>query len=121
VLLQQLPYGGGEKLVRIRVDAPGAGISDGRFAPLELEDLRTQSRTLESVVEYHSMWFVLLGGTEPERVQTGVVSANFFDVLGVKPTPGRTSTAPRRSWSFRTTTSCVRSAATRRSWTACSA
>src|SRR5215475_8235381 len=66
VLLQQLPYGGGDRLVRIRVDAPGAGISDGNFAPLEVEDLRTQSRTLESVVEYHSMWFVLLGGTEPE-------------------------------------------------------
>jgi predicted permease len=90
VLLQQLPYGGGEKLVRIQVDAPGAGISDGRFAPLEVEDLRTQSRTLESVVEYHSMWFVLLGAAEPERVQTGVVSANYFDVLGVKPILGRT-------------------------------
>src|SRR5262249_54644299 len=36
------------------------------------------------------MWFVLLGGTEPERVQTGVVSANYFDVLGVKPILGRT-------------------------------
>ncbi len=36
------------------------------------------------------MWFILLGGTEPERVQTGVVSANFFDVLGVKPVAGPT-------------------------------
>ncbi|MFY9551033.1 MAG: ABC transporter permease, partial [Thermoanaerobaculia bacterium] len=48
------------------------------------------SRTLDSIVEYHSMWFVLLGGTEPERVQTGVVSANFFDLLGVRPLHGRT-------------------------------
>ncbi|HEX4441134.1 MAG TPA: ABC transporter permease [Thermoanaerobaculia bacterium] len=90
VLLQSLPYGGGDRLVRIRVDAPGAGIQDGRFSVPEMNDLRALSRTVEGIVEYHSMFFVLLGGTEPERVQTGVVSANFFDVLGVRPILGRT-------------------------------
>ena len=35
------------------------------------------------------MWFILLGLAEPQRVATGVVSANFFDVLGVKPLYGR--------------------------------
>lgn len=90
VLLQSLPYGGGDRLVRIRVDAPGAGIEDGRFAPLEIADLNAQTRSFEGVVEYHSMFFILLGKAEPERVQTGVVSANFFDVLGVRPVLGRT-------------------------------
>src|SRR5262249_25149238 len=33
---------------------------------------------------------ILLGGHEPERVQTGVVSANFFDIMGVRPVLGRT-------------------------------
>jgi predicted permease len=89
VLLQSLPYGAGERLVRLRVDAPGAGIQDGHFSPLEVEDLRTRTHTLEAVAEYHSMWFVLLGRPEPERVQTGVVSANFFDLLGVRPILGR--------------------------------
>ena len=36
------------------------------------------------------MPFILLGRGEPRRVQTGVVSANFFDVLGVTPALGRT-------------------------------
>ncbi|MGE5413544.1 MAG: ADOP family duplicated permease, partial [Syntrophomonadaceae bacterium] len=90
VLLQSLPYGGGDRLVRVRVDAPGAGIEDGRFAALELRDIRTLSRTIEGLVEYHSMFFVLLGGPEPQRVQTGVVSANYFDTLGVAPILGRT-------------------------------
>ena len=90
VLLQSLPYGGGDRLVRLRVDAPGAGIQDGRFAVPELQDIRTLSRTLDGVVEYHSMFFVLLGGPEPQRVQTGVVSANYFDTLGVAPILGRT-------------------------------
>ncbi len=90
VLLQALPYGGGERLVRIREEAPGAGVTDGVFSALEMADLASQSHTLESVAEYHGMWFVLLGRPEPERVQTGVVAANFFDVLGVKPLLGRT-------------------------------
>ncbi len=90
VLLQSLPYGGGDRLVRLRVDAPGAGIQDGQFSPLEITDLRERTHTLAAVAEYHSMWFVLLGRPEPERVQTGVVSANFFDLLGVRPILGRT-------------------------------
>ena len=48
-----------------------------------------RSRALQSIVEYHSMPFILLGRGEPRRVQTGVVSANYFDVLGVKPLLGR--------------------------------
>jgi putative ABC transport system permease protein len=90
VLLQALPYGGGERLVRLRADAPGTSAEDRAFSPLEMEDLRTQARTLDGVVEYHNMWFVLLGRPEPERVATGVVSANFFDVLGVQAEVGRT-------------------------------
>jgi predicted permease len=89
-LLQALPYGGGDRLVRFRSDAPGVGGSDNGFSPLEIADLASQSRTVEGVAEYHSMWFVLLGRAEPERVTTGVVSANFFDLLGVKPILGRT-------------------------------
>jgi predicted permease len=35
------------------------------------------------------MQFILLGRSEPERVETGVVSWNFFDLFGVKPLAGR--------------------------------
>lgn len=90
VLLQSLPYGGGDRLVRIRQDAPSANIEDARFSPPDFGDYRMQNRSFEGLSEYHSMFFILLGGKEPERVQTGVVSANFFDVLGVKPILGRT-------------------------------
>jgi len=90
VFLQALPYGGGERLVRLRQDAPAIGVEDASFSPLEVSDYATQTQTLSGVVEYHSMSFILLGGKEPERVQTGVVSANFFDVMGVRPLFGRT-------------------------------
>ena len=58
------------------------------FSPPEIRDLQERPRSFADVVEYHSMWFVLLGKAEPERVQTGVVSASFFDLLGVRPLLG---------------------------------
>ena len=56
----------------------------------EIEDYRSQNGTFSGVAEYHSMTFTLLGGEEPLRVQTGVVSANFFDLFGIRPIQGRT-------------------------------
>ena len=89
VLLRPLPYEHGERLVYLRQPAPLGGVPNAQFSPLELADYRQRSRAMESLVEYHSMPFILLGQGEPRRVQTGVVSANFFDVLGVRPLRGR--------------------------------
>src|SRR5262245_34186634 len=85
VLLRPLPYKDGDSLMILRQQRPKAGIQAQGFSPLEIEDYRQQSKTFESIVEYHNMWFVLLGRGEPERVQTGVVSWNYFDLFGVKP------------------------------------
>jgi putative ABC transport system permease protein len=90
VALSALPYDHGERMVVVRQQRPLAGIQNQGFSPLEVADYRTQSTTLDQVLEYHSMWFILLGRGEPERVQTGVVSANFFDAMGVRPAAGRT-------------------------------
>ena len=57
----------------------------------ELNDYRAQTHSLDAVVEYHNMQFILLGRAEPEEVQTGVVSWNFFDVFGAKPLLGEIS------------------------------
>ncbi|HKD11560.1 MAG TPA: ABC transporter permease, partial [Thermoanaerobaculia bacterium] len=90
VFLQALPYGGGESLIRLRQDASGINVTDSPFSPVEIEDYNARNKTLEGLAEYHSMWFVLLGKSEPERVQTGVVAANYFEVMGVRPILGRT-------------------------------
>jgi predicted permease len=89
VLLKPLPYRDGDKLVVLHQQRPIAGIDDQAFSYQEILDYRT-ARSLEGVVEFHDMWFILLGLEEPQRVGTGVVSANYFDVLGVKPLYGRT-------------------------------
>lgn len=89
VLLRPLPYRSGQNLMVLRQIAAGADDGIG-LSPLELQDFRTQAdASLDGVVEYHSMNFTLLGGSEARRVQTGVVSWNFFDVFGVKPVLGR--------------------------------
>ncbi len=90
VLLRPLPYADGNRLVSIDQTAPKSGQGSQAFSVHEIQDIREQSKTLESVVEYHNMQFDLLGVGEPQRINTGVVSANFFDVLGVKPLYGRT-------------------------------
>ena len=88
VLLRPLPYDAGEQLVILRQQRPLAQVDNMPFSYKEILDYR-QARSLSGVVEFHNMWFILLGRAEPERVSTGVVSANFFDVLGVRPLYGR--------------------------------
>jgi putative ABC transport system permease protein len=88
VLLRPLPFEDGEQLVVLRQQQPIAGVDDMGFSHQEILDYR-QARSLDGLVEFHNMWFILLGRSEPERVSTGVVSTNFFDVLGVKPLHGR--------------------------------
>ena len=90
VLLRPLPYSHGESLVRLEQSAARGGFEDISFSVKEVEDYRDQNRSFTGLVEYHSMFFTLLGGKQPQRIRTGVVSANFFDVLGVKPLLGRT-------------------------------
>jgi predicted permease len=89
VLLRPLPYADAERVVVLRQERPLVGDLDLGFSVRELDDYRAQATTLEAIAEFHEMWFILLGRPEPERVSTGVVSANFFGTLGVKPALGR--------------------------------
>src|SRR5215813_1815357 len=90
VLLRPLPYQNGHELVVLHQQAPLANIDNLLFSVKEIEEYCGQNHTLKEVVEHHSMQFILYGGAEPENIETGVVSANFFDALGVKPLMGRT-------------------------------
>jgi putative ABC transport system permease protein len=90
VLLRDLPYTEPDRLVAVSQAAPKAGQAALGFSVPDFTDFRERNRAFAGMSEYHSMWFILLGRAEPERVQTGVVSDNFFDVLGVKPLLGRT-------------------------------
>ncbi len=73
----------------LQQSAPKAEVDNLAFSIKEVHDYRAANQTLSGLVEHHAMTFTLLGRDEPERVSTGVVSAEYFDVLGIKPLIGR--------------------------------
>jgi putative ABC transport system permease protein len=89
VLLRRLPYANAERILVVQHPSASLGIEDLGFSPLEMADFAAQTRSIDAIGEYHSMSFDLLGHGDPRRVQTGVVSADFFQLLGVKPLLGR--------------------------------
>lgn len=90
VLLKPLPFRDGHELMLVQHQAPAANVADAAVSINELYDYRQRLRTIRDLVEYHSMSFTLLNQGDPDRVDTGVVSANFFDMLGIAPARGRT-------------------------------
>jgi len=89
VLLKPLPYAHGERLLMLRERLSRSAPAGRNVSVPEMLDYRRQNRSLDAIVEYHNMQFILLGRAEPEQVETGVVSWNFFDVFGAKPLFGR--------------------------------
>ena len=89
VLLRPLPYSDSSRIVHLEQTATRLGPDHIGFSVQEVLDYRQQTRSFSDLAEYHSMTFTLLGAKVPERVVTGVVSANYFGVLGVKPVLGR--------------------------------
>jgi putative ABC transport system permease protein len=89
VLLRPLPYQSGDRLVVLHQQASRVNAPDVPFSVKEIADYRDTSHTLDAVVEHHSMSFTLFGNGDAERVNAAVVSANFFDVLGIQPLLGR--------------------------------
>ena len=59
------------------------------FSYLDYRDLREQNHTFAGILAYHHDWITLTGGAQPERVYIANVSANYSDVLGIKPMLGR--------------------------------
>ena len=90
VLLRPLPYAQGGQLVVLHQNAPKAHVFDFPFSVKDISDYRDDSKTLADVVEHHTMNFLLMDKDNSQRVEVAVVSANFFDVLGVRPVLGRT-------------------------------
>jgi predicted permease len=87
VLLNPLPYPNASHLVALYGDYPG----DDRapIAYLNFLDWRRDNQSFSSVSLYHNEDYNLTGTGEAERVSGYMVSADFFETLGVKPVLGR--------------------------------
>jgi putative ABC transport system permease protein len=87
VLLRALPFAAPERLVYItsvRPDYPAAP-----FSLPEYMDYRQQARSLAGIAAYANWSASMAAGGVMERFQGARMSANAFDVLGVKPAAGR--------------------------------
>ncbi|MEE2777512.1 MAG: ABC transporter permease [Acidobacteriota bacterium] len=89
VLLRPLPHANGERLIYLRHSAKLAGRENTLFSVPEIADYRDQATTMAGVAEFSAMTFNMIGGDEPRRVRSGVVSGNYFRVLGLAPSLGR--------------------------------
>jgi predicted permease len=59
------------------------------FSYPDYVDLRERTRSLSGLLAYHDDFASLTGNGKPERIYAATVSANYFDVLGVRPILGR--------------------------------
>ena len=89
VLLQPLPHQGGDRIVYLQQSAAKAGMEDVKFSVPEIIDFREGVDALDGIAEFSAMPFTMLGAGTPTEVRTGIVSANYFEVMGLSPVLGR--------------------------------
>src|SRR5215510_14774136 len=87
-LLRPLPYPEPDKLVKIWEWRIREG-SKNVVAPADFLDWRARNQVFMNTAALNKISVDLSGGNEPERVRAGLVSASFFEALGVKPMLGR--------------------------------
>jgi predicted permease len=93
VLLTPLPHQGSDQLVYLRHAAPLVGVDNALFSVPEIIELRERSTLLGEVAELSTMTFTVLGLDEPRLVRSGIVTGNYFGVMGLRPELGRTFSA----------------------------
>ena len=91
VLLNPLPYPDPEQLVTIHQSKPN--FEAGAIPYPNFLDMQRQNQTLQSMAIARGAGFTLIGAGEAERVTARMVSADFFNVYGIKPAFGRNFTA----------------------------
>jgi putative ABC transport system permease protein len=89
VLLRPLVNRDENRLIYIRQSAPGMGEGNSSFSVPEIQDLKASVHSLSEFGDFSVSSFALLGLGEPREIQGGVVSGNYFDVVGLHPVLGR--------------------------------
>jgi putative ABC transport system permease protein len=89
VLLRPLPYPDADRIVHLRQPQTAVGVDDSNFSFPEVAHYRAQSKTIDQFVEFGDWTFNVLGRGEPHRAKGGLVTANYFPLLGAQPLIGR--------------------------------
>lgn len=89
VLLKDPPYREAERIVYLRHTAERAGVENALFSVPEIDDIRQRSSQLEGVAEFSSLTFTVRGWDDARRLRAGIVTGNFFEVMGLEAARGR--------------------------------
>jgi putative ABC transport system permease protein len=89
VLLRPLVNREEGSLVYIRQTAPGIGVENATFSVPEIRDLLERSKTVTAIGEFSTIAFTMVGLGEPREIRAGVVTGNYFEVMGLRPAVGR--------------------------------
>ena len=89
VLLRPLPNKDGEKLVYLRQSINGPGGENVLFSVPEINDIRENAKSFQGIAEYSQMTYTLQGEGDAVRMNVGLVTGNFFEVMGLSPVAGR--------------------------------
>src|SRR5829696_4000650 len=89
VLLKPLPHRDGDRLLYLRQSISGPGGENILFSVPEITDFRTGAKSLGGIAEYSQMTYTLQEDRESKRVNVGLVTGNYFSVMGLSPVLGR--------------------------------
>jgi putative ABC transport system permease protein len=89
VLLRPLPHKDGERLVYLRHSMKGPGGENVNFSVPEITDFRESAKSLAGIAEYSGMIYTLQGKQDAVRMTVGLVTGNYFNVMGLSAVAGR--------------------------------
>ena len=89
VLLKPLPHRDGDRLLYLRQSSDGPGGDNISFSVPEVTDIRQGVPALGDIAEYSPFTFTLEGTEGATRLNAGLVTGNFFDIMGLSPILGR--------------------------------
>jgi putative ABC transport system permease protein len=89
VLLKPLPHRDGDRLVFLRQSTEGPGGENIAFSVPEIDDFRASSKLLGGIAEYSPITFTIVEGGEAKRIDVGLITGNYFSVMGLAPVLGR--------------------------------
>ncbi|MEP6835529.1 MAG: ABC transporter permease [Gemmatimonas sp.] len=93
VMLRPLPHRDGERLMYLRQSMNGPSGENIAFSVPEIRDFRDASKTLGGIAEYSPITLSLVGERDAVRIDVGLVTGNYFSVMGLAPILGRAFTS----------------------------
>jgi hypothetical protein len=90
VLLCPLHFPHSEQICFVWRTNPTRGVEQMTVSPAQFLDWRERNHSFAQISAWRASFYTLTGEARPEQVWGVRVSANFFDLLEIKPEQGRT-------------------------------